>query len=40
MPKTQTDYENIIIYKLCCKNSTINDIYLDGVISSSISKIK
>jgi len=28
MPKTQTDYSNTIIYKLCCKNPTITDIYI------------
>jgi hypothetical protein len=28
MPKTQTDYSQTIIYKLCCKEPTINDIYI------------
>ena len=28
MPKTQTDYTNTIIYKLCCKNPTFTDIYI------------
>ncbi len=28
MPKTQTDYSNTIIYKLCCKDSSILDIYV------------
>ena len=28
MPKTQADYTNTIIYKLCCKNPTITDIYI------------
>ena len=28
MPKTQTDYTNTTIYKLCCKNPTIIDIYI------------
>lgn len=28
MPKTQTDYTNTIIYKLCCKNPTVTDIYI------------
>jgi hypothetical protein len=28
MPKTQTDYSNTIIYKLCCKDPTITEIYI------------
>ena len=28
MPKTQTDYSQTIIYKLCCKDTTISDIYI------------
>ena len=28
MPKTQTNYTNTTIYKLCCKNPTIIDIYI------------
>lgn len=28
MPKTHTDYSNTIIYKLCCKNPDITDIYV------------
>lgn len=28
MPKTTTDYSNTIIYKLCCKDTTILDIYI------------
>jgi hypothetical protein len=28
MPKTQTDYSNTIIYKLCCKDTSILDIYI------------
>jgi hypothetical protein len=28
MPKTQTDYTNTIIYKLCCKNPTVTDIFI------------
>ena len=28
MPKVQTDYSNTIIYKLCCKNPEITDIYV------------
>lgn len=28
MPKTQTDYSNTIIYKLCCKDSNVNDMYI------------
>lgn len=28
MPKTQTDYSQTIIYKLCCKDTTILDIYI------------
>ena len=28
MPKNQTDYSNTIIYKLCCKNTLIDDIYI------------
>ena len=28
MPKTQTDYSNTIIYKLCCKDTSILDIYV------------
>lgn len=28
MPKNLTDYENTIIYKLCCKNPTVTDIYI------------
>ena len=28
MPKTQVDYSNTIIYKICCKDVSINDIYV------------
>jgi hypothetical protein len=28
MPKFETDYSNTIIYKLCCKNPEIKDIYI------------
>ena len=28
MPKIQTDYTNTIIYKICCKDVSINDIYV------------
>lgn len=28
MPKIQIDYSNTIIYKLCCKDPTITDIYV------------
>jgi len=28
MPKTVSDYSNTIIYKLCCKDPTITDIYI------------
>jgi hypothetical protein len=28
MPKTQTDYSQTIIYKLCCKNPAISEIYI------------
>ena len=28
MPKTQTDYSATIIYKLCCKDPEIDDIYI------------
>jgi len=28
MPKTQTDYSDTIIYKICCKDPTITDIYI------------
>jgi len=28
MPKVQTDYTNTIIYKLCCKDTSIKDIYI------------
>ena len=28
MPKTQTDYSHTIIYKICCKDISINDIYV------------
>jgi len=28
MPKNQTDYSKTIIYKLCCKDTTILDIYI------------
>ena len=28
MPKTQTDYSNTIIYKICCKDPTIKEIYI------------
>jgi hypothetical protein len=28
MPKIQTDYSHTIIYKLCCKDVSINDIYV------------
>ena len=28
MPKVQTDYSNTIIYKLCCKDPNITDIYI------------
>ena len=28
MPKIQTDYSNTIIYKICCKDVSINDIYV------------
>lgn len=28
MPKTATDYSRTIIYKLCCKNPEITDIYI------------
>jgi len=28
MPKNQTDYSNTIIYKLCCKDTLIDDIYI------------
>lgn len=28
MPKVQTDYSNTIIYKLCCRDTTISDIYI------------
>ena len=28
MPKIQTDYSEPIIYKLCCKDTTINQIYV------------
>lgn len=28
MTKTQKDYSNTIIYKLCCKDTTISDIYI------------
>jgi hypothetical protein len=28
MPKTQTDYSNTIIYKICCKDPKISDIYI------------
>lgn len=28
MPKNQTDYSETIIYKLCCKNPSINKIYI------------
>ena len=28
MPKIQTDYSETIIYKLCCKDTTINQIYV------------
>ena len=28
MPKLQTDYSNTIIYKICCKNPLIHDIYI------------
>jgi hypothetical protein len=28
MPKIQIDYSNTIIYKICCKETNINDIYI------------
>jgi hypothetical protein len=28
MPKTEIDYSNTIIYKLCCKDTSITDIYV------------
>ncbi len=28
MPKHQTDYSQTIIYKICCKDASINDIYV------------
>jgi hypothetical protein len=28
MPKNQTDYSNTVIYKLCCNEPTITDIYI------------
>jgi hypothetical protein len=28
MPKTQTDYTQTIIYKFCCKNTSVTDIYI------------
>jgi len=28
MPKSQTDYSSTIIYKICCKDLTITDIYI------------
>ena len=28
MPKTRTDYSHTIIYKICCKDVSINDIYI------------
>ncbi len=28
MPRTNIDYSNTIIYKLCCKDLTITDIYI------------
>lgn len=28
MPKTQTDYSHTIIYKICCKDPSISDIYI------------
>ena len=28
MPKTQTDYSRTIIYKICCKDVSITDIYI------------
>ena len=28
MPKKEIDYSNTIIYKLCCKNPEIKDIYV------------
>jgi hypothetical protein len=28
MPKTSTDYSHTIIYKICCKDISINDVYV------------
>jgi hypothetical protein len=28
MPKNEIDYSNTIIYKICCKDSNINDVYV------------
>ena len=28
MPKIQTDYSNTIIYKICCKDTSITNIYV------------
>ena len=33
MPKIQTEYENTIIYKLCCKEPKITDIYIGHTTS-------
>jgi len=28
MPKVEADYSNLVIYKICCKDPTVNDIYI------------
>ena len=28
MPKTDVDYSNTIIYKICCKDESITDVYV------------
>ncbi len=33
MPKIESDYSNTIIYKLCCKDPTIKDIYIGHTIN-------
>ena len=38
MPKTQTDYSNTIIYKICCKNLSIDDIYIGHTTNFIIRK--
>ena len=32
MPKTQTDYSQTTIYKLCCKNPAINEKNLKSLL--------